>query len=257
MKLSVYPVVGESVVVRVKNIRDFGAFAELLEYPGKDGLIHKSNISTSWVKNIHSFLSEGDVRVAAVLHVDLSTKAIDLSLRHISTSDEKRKLEDWKREKRADKLFERFCHETKQDFKEKYPVIAPKFIAEFGDLLAAFENALTAGEKAFENTGAPTDFVKKFVDFSHRNITLPDFTVKGHLVLSTNSGSGIEFLKEALKAAEHAGVTVTYISAPKYMISATAADYAEAEKKITQAVKAASSLVEKHGGQASFERIKE
>lgn len=65
---------------KVAKIMDFGAFVNIL--PGKDGLVHISQISDERVENVTDKLSEGDVVKVKVLEVDrqgrirLSMKAI-------------------------------------------------------------------------------------------------------------------------------------------------------------------------------------
>ena len=52
----------------VSNIVDFGAFVTIL--PGKDGLVHISQISTERVNNVTDHLSEGQEVKVKVLEVD-------------------------------------------------------------------------------------------------------------------------------------------------------------------------------------------
>ncbi len=66
---------------RVQKLMDFGAFVNIL--PGKDGLVHISQISNERVENVSDKLSEGDTVKVKVLEVDrqgrirLSMKAIE------------------------------------------------------------------------------------------------------------------------------------------------------------------------------------
>jgi polyribonucleotide nucleotidyltransferase len=66
---------------KVAKLMDFGAFVTIL--PGKDGLVHISQISNERVEKVSDKLSEGDVVKVKVLEVDkqgrirLSMKAID------------------------------------------------------------------------------------------------------------------------------------------------------------------------------------
>ncbi|MGD8742939.1 MAG: polyribonucleotide nucleotidyltransferase [Granulosicoccaceae bacterium] len=66
---------------KVAKLMDFGAFVTIL--PGKDGLVHISQISTERVEKVSDKLSEGDIIKVKVLEVDkqgrirLSMKAVD------------------------------------------------------------------------------------------------------------------------------------------------------------------------------------
>ena len=73
--------VGKIYEGRVAKIMDFGAFVSIL--PGKDGLVHISQISEERVQNVGDKLSEGDIVKVKVLEVDkqgrvrLSIKAVE------------------------------------------------------------------------------------------------------------------------------------------------------------------------------------
>lgn len=66
---------------KVQKLMDFGAFVNIL--PGKDGLVHISQISNERVENVSDKLSEGDTVKVKVLEIDkqgrvrLSMKAVD------------------------------------------------------------------------------------------------------------------------------------------------------------------------------------
>ena len=66
---------------RVAKLMDFGAFVTIL--PGRDGLVHISQISNERVENVADKLSEGDIVKVKVLEVDrqgrvrLSMKALE------------------------------------------------------------------------------------------------------------------------------------------------------------------------------------
>ena len=73
--------VGKIYEGRVAKLMDFGAFVNIL--PGKDGLVHISQISEERVENVSDKLSEGDLVKVKVLEVDkqgrvrLSMKAVN------------------------------------------------------------------------------------------------------------------------------------------------------------------------------------
>ncbi|MGD9296899.1 MAG: S1 RNA-binding domain-containing protein, partial [Chromatiales bacterium] len=73
--------VGKIYEGKVARIMDFGAFVTIL--PGKDGLVHISQICNERVEKVTDKLSEGDVVKVKVLELDkqgrirLSMKAVD------------------------------------------------------------------------------------------------------------------------------------------------------------------------------------
>ena len=75
--------VGEVYEGKVAKLMDFGAFVTIL--PGKDGLVHISQISEKRVENVADELSEGQTVKVKVLEIDkqgrirLSMKAVDVA----------------------------------------------------------------------------------------------------------------------------------------------------------------------------------
>ena len=72
--------VGQIYEGKVVRLMDFGAFVEIL--PGKDGLVHISQISDKRVEKVSDELKEGDVIKVKVLEVDRQGR-IRLSMRNL------------------------------------------------------------------------------------------------------------------------------------------------------------------------------
>jgi polyribonucleotide nucleotidyltransferase len=71
------PVVGEVYEGKVKNIMDFGAFVEFL--PGKDGLLHISEISWNRIDKMDGVLQQGEAIQVKLIEVDKKTGKYRLS----------------------------------------------------------------------------------------------------------------------------------------------------------------------------------
>ncbi|MCP4000237.1 MAG: polyribonucleotide nucleotidyltransferase [Gammaproteobacteria bacterium] len=75
--------VGSIYEGRVARLMDFGAFVTIL--PGKDGLVHISQISEERVENVSDKLSEGDIIKVKVLEVDRQGR-VRLSMRDLEAA---------------------------------------------------------------------------------------------------------------------------------------------------------------------------
>ncbi|RME75057.1 MAG: polyribonucleotide nucleotidyltransferase [Planctomycetota bacterium] len=62
--------VGQVYTGKVASVRDFGAFVEIL--PGQDGMLHVSELSHDFIKDIHDHIKVGDVVEVKVIDVDSS-----------------------------------------------------------------------------------------------------------------------------------------------------------------------------------------
>jgi len=65
---------------RVARLMDFGAFVTIL--PGKDGLVHISQISEERVEKVSDKLTEGDIVKVKVLEVDRQGR-VRLSMKEV------------------------------------------------------------------------------------------------------------------------------------------------------------------------------
>ena len=63
----------------VRNIMDFGMFVDINVH--QDGLVHISEVSNSYVKNISSIYSINDIVKVKVIGVDVNKKRISLSIK--------------------------------------------------------------------------------------------------------------------------------------------------------------------------------
>ena len=60
--------VGEYYMAKVKRIEKFGAFVEI--FPGKDGLLHISEIQEERTKEVEDVLKLGDELLVKVIEID-------------------------------------------------------------------------------------------------------------------------------------------------------------------------------------------
>lgn len=71
------PEIGEIYRGKVKSIMPYGAFVEIL--PGKDGLLHVSELDWKRVNEVSDYLKEGDIIDVKLIEVDPKTKKLKLS----------------------------------------------------------------------------------------------------------------------------------------------------------------------------------
>ena len=76
--------VGQVYRGKVERIVDFGAFVNFL--PGKDGLVHISQIAQERVENVPDYLKEGQEIIVKVLDVDARGR-IKLSIKEVTEED--------------------------------------------------------------------------------------------------------------------------------------------------------------------------
>ena len=254
-----WPEVGDLVIATVETVTDYGAYAKLDEFE-KRGLLHVSEISSSWIRNIRDFVREGQKLVLKVLRVDLEKGHIDLSLRRVTKRERIEKVLSWKKERKADALLRGVAEKVGLTNEELYEK-AGKIIEQKYDLYEAFEKAAIEGLEVLTEIGVPEDLATVFAQVAQERIHVKLVKVKGVLELRCPKPNGVKIIKEAFtkaKAEKTKDATVTFyvIAAPKYSIEAAAENYKRAEDVLQKVANSVVSNITNVGGQGTFRREK-
>ena len=258
VKLSSYPDEGELVVCTVKDVRGFGAFVPLNEYQNREGFIHVAEVATGWVKYIRDHVREGQKTVCKVLHVDQVKEHIDLSLKQVNEHARKEKIQDWKNEQRAEKLFEIVAQNLKRTVPECFEDFGKALVERYGMLYTAFEEC-AVDPKALERDGFKGAWTRAFAGVAHENIVPPRVAIHGYLEMTCAGRDGVKRIRDALCKAAETGkghVTIQYLGAPRYRVLVNALDYKAAEDHLKAAVDRALEEIKASGGRGDFVREK-
>lgn len=230
-----YPEVGEYVIATVEDIFKQGAFVSLDEYGNKRGMLHLSEISLKWVRNIRDYVKEGQKVILVVLNVNPERGHIDLSLRRVVDSKRKEKLQQIKQQQRSDKIISMLAEELKVDRKEVEEKIAEKLRANYKTLYDGFE-AISLDEKAADRLGLDAKWRNALIEVVRKSIKPPYIDITGYVEFRSFEPDGVVIIKEALKKIEnykvdeYSKIEVSYISPPIYRIKVTSRDYKTAER---------------------------
>jgi len=82
------PEVGKTYRGKVKSIVSFGAFVEIA--PGKEGLLHISEIDHKRIENVESVMKEGDFFDVTIIEIDKKTNKIKLSRKALLPKPERK-----------------------------------------------------------------------------------------------------------------------------------------------------------------------
>lgn len=78
---------GQIIKATISGIEKYGAFVTLND--GYSGLIHISEISYNYVKDINSYFKVGDLIFVEIIHVDNIEKKLKLSIKNITYNKKK------------------------------------------------------------------------------------------------------------------------------------------------------------------------
>lgn len=250
------PEESELVLCTVKKILPHSTFVILDEYNNKEGMIHISEISPGRIRNIRDFVKEGKKLVCKVLKINKEKNHIDLSLRRVSLSMRKNKLEEIKQLKRAEKLLEQLARDNKTVLEKIYEKIGYQIIDNFGSLYNCFEEILNNKTKLV-NIKAPQKLKDQLIELVKEKIKLPEVTINKKIKIQSYDSNGIEVIKNILKSTSELAkkdkyqINITYLGAPNYSIAITANNPKEAQTEmqklssfITESIKKNKGVVE-------------
>jgi translation initiation factor 2 subunit 1 len=253
-----YPDEGELIVGTVIKVQGFGAFVSLDEYPHKEGFIHISEIATGWVKRIRNHVREKQKVVCKVLRVEAAKNHIDLSLKRVNEHQRRDKIQEWKNNQKATKLFEMVAENLGKTPNACYTEFGQDLIKKYGSLYEAFEECAYDIE-SLKNDGFSGDWLIEFEKVAKDNISISFVDIKGQLLVTSWVSDGIKHIREALLLAEQSeyedvDIQVKYLGAPRYLISVKAPDYKIAEDQMKKAVDRVSDYIVNWNGECTFKR---
>ncbi|MEM1552371.1 MAG: translation initiation factor IF-2 subunit alpha [Candidatus Bathyarchaeia archaeon] len=255
-----WPEVGDLVIATVETVTDYGAYVRLDEFD-KRGLLHISEVASSWIRNIRDFVREGQKVVLKVLRVDVEKGHIDLSLRRVTKREKIEKMLSWKKERKAEALLRSVAEKAGLSVEEVYEKAGALLEKEYG-LYEGFEKAAKEGVEALTKIGVPKGLAEVFVEVARERIRLPTVKIKGIVELRCLKPNGVEIIKEAFMNAKKtektkgANIRFYVMAAPKYCIEVSADNYKHAEAVLQRVAENIISNVVKAGGQGVFRREK-
>ena len=249
-----YPEVGDLVVASVTRVVDYGAYVKLDEYDAVEGLIHISEIASTYVKNIRVHVREGQKLVLKVLRVNPQRFQVDLSLRRVTGREKSEKMLEWKKVKKADSIIKGAAERLKvgdEDVAKIRDVIYEKFDNPFD----AFEEATDEGEETFTKLGIGEDWAKALTEVARSKIRLEKAKVTGTVELTCAKTEGIEAIRHALHGAKKVkksrGTTIKVytLGSPKYRFEVRSKEITDAQSTLNLAMEEALSAIKGLGGE--------
>ncbi len=262
-KRSRLPRVGELVIGTVKKVFDYGAYLNLDEYGGKEAYLPWSEVSSKWVRNIKDFVKEGQKVVVKVIRVDRRKEHIDVSMKRVNTTEQRRKMLQFKRAQRSEKLLEIAAKKIGKTLDDAYKEAGWPLEEYYGEIFAGLEEAAYRGPEALRDAGVSEEWIQPLMEEVKKHIKVKKVRIRGVLTVWTTANDGVEkvrkVLEEPLMKIEippDTGVRIYTIGAPKYRVEVSSVDYKKAEKVLSSYVSAAQRLAKRANVVFAFQREK-
>ncbi len=208
------PSVGEVVICKITRLNPNSAFAVLDEY-GHEGMIHISEVSSGWVRDIRNHIKEGQSVIAKVVRID--DRGISLSLKRVDEKQKKDKMREYNLNQKAEKMLDMAAHKLGKNLEQAYNEVGFLLQESFGSLYEGFRRALSDAEE-LRKKGVPEGWIAAVKEIAEKNIEQKEFEFVSKIFLRSYKENGINLIKDVLEKAELMGLEVKYISAPEYMV---------------------------------------
>lgn len=243
------PEFGELVIGKITRINPNSAFVSLEEYPGLEGMMHISEISSGWVRDIRNHIKLGQSVVAKVVRIE--GNFVGLSLKRVDSRQKREKLRDYNLNQKAEKMLEMVGKKIGKSLDQLYDEIGFRLQEDFGTLYEAFV-------KAMSDTGAlkgkvPESIIPAMKEVAEKSIELKVFELKAKLLLKTNKPNGINTIKGILIKAKKSGLEIKYISAPEYQVLYKTKNAKKGEREFEEMI--GKIISDAKGFEASYEML--
>lgn len=252
-----YPESGEIIIGTVKEIFNQGAFITLDEYGNKRGLLHISEMSLKWVKNIRDYVREGQKVVLQVVDVKPERGHIDLSLRRVNDSRRREKLQEVKERQRANKLLELMAEQLNVSTQEVGEKVGGQLLKKADSIYGGLE-AIVVDNKSADDLDLDERWKEILVKLVNENMKSPYVDITGYVKLLSYEPNGALDIKAALGKIEgyetDCRLMVSYDAPPVYGVKVRSRDYKTAERALRDAVEQGIGYIKKKRGTGEFYR---
>ena len=257
-----FPKEGAFIMARVVDIQKQYIYVDLPDYDGLPseetarGMIHISEISSRWVRNIRSIVRIGQRIVLRVVKVVPEKGQIDLSLRRVNSAQKDLIAKEHKYANKFEKLLQ-FLTETEGidlTLDTAYEKIGWPIKEQFDFYQEAIETLKEEGEELLnELTDIPDHIKDAYLKIVDENVEISTVNIFGKIKLINKSGDGIIKVKEILNKVsnvidnpvETRKLSLLYLGAPYYRLEIVSKDYLDAESILSDALEVLESSTQK------------
>ncbi len=267
-----FPREGAFIMGRVVDIQAQYIYVDLPDYNGLPseetarGMIHISEISSRWVKNIRSIVRIGQRLVLRVVKVVHDKGQIDLSLRRVNSAQKDLITKEHKYANKFENLLQFLTdiegiHLT---LDQAYELIGWPIKEQFDLYQETVEALKEEGQEILDELDNISDDIKKaFLQVVEENVEVSTVSIKGKIKLMNKSGDGIDKIKDTLneiikiieKPKATRNIHLSYLGAPFYRLEIISKDYLDAESILSDTIEVLESTTQKNNG--SFEFIRD
>lgn len=237
------------MICKISKINPHSAFAYLEEY-GTEGMVHISEVSSGWVKDIRNFVKAGQMVVAKVIRVE--GNHVSLSLKRVDKNQKNNKIKEYRLNQRAEKMLQMAADAMKKSLDKAYEEVGFSMQENFGSLYEGFKVSLT-NPSLLKDRGIPEKWIEHIKSVAGKTIIQKEFEFKAKLHVKTYKPSGINIIRNLLDMGGKTGLEIKYIAAPDYLVKYKSMNAKKGEKEFLEKLE----KLKSKDADVSFEVIKQ
>lgn len=262
---------GDFVIGRVSDIQSQYIYVELLDYEGLPsdetarGMIHISEVSSRWVKNIRSVVRINQKLVLRVIKVVPEKGHVDLSLRRVNSAQRDKVLKENKYANKFENLLQFLTEAEGVDMtlEQAYEMVGWPIKDHFNDYQEAVEALKEDGRGIMDQLeNIPENIKDTFLKIVDENVEISTVSIIGKLKLVNPSGDGIERIKDSILEAQKVlktpkatrNLKFSYLGAPFYRVEIISKDYIDAESILSESLGVLEKKTKEYDGSMEFIR---
>ena len=259
-----FPEVDEVVMVQVKSIAEMGAYVQLLEYNGIEGMILLSELTRRRIRSVSKLIKVGRVEPVMVLRVDKEKGYIDLSKRRVSPEDVAAAEEKYNKSKMVHSILRHVAETTPgNSLEELYEHMAWPLYAKYGHCFEAFKQMVSSPDAILDALQRPggspavnSEVKEALVKDIRRRMTPQPLKIRADVELTCFAYDGVMHIKAAMRAAlgkshpQEGGIkiAVSLVASPLYVVTCSTLDKDAGIALVAEAVAAAAASLQAAGG---------
>ncbi len=242
---------GELVIVKIVRVAHYGAFAQLVEYPGIEGFLHISEITSKWIKNIHDYVRVGQQTVAKILEYEPHKRVANISLRRVTENERQEILDLYANVQKSKKILETAIKQAKS--KVKPEAVLERILQDYENVYDFMLDVYDEGAKVAEEEGLSPKVSSILEELVKKSFKPKKLVIKYKLNAEVTSGDSIEVIKKALLEAEKQADEIKYLGAGTFRIVFVGDDIKAIKKRISKVKEILQKMLEPKAAVFSFE----
>jgi len=252
LKKKGFPEDSEIAICTVTSVQHHSVFVKVDEY-ALSGMIHISEIAPGRIRNIRDYVSEGKVVVCKVLRVNEERGQVDLSLRRVTETQRRSKVNEVKQEQKAEKIIEFVSKKIGRNVLDVYKELSDNLLEEYDSLFSCFMDVVER-DISLEKFKIDKELARELDDIIKQRLKPSFVEIRGELSIQSWAPDGVERVRKALKEAVNPEISAKYVAAGRYSLTARASNYKIAEELLRKSSDAAVKSMREQGGAAEFTR---